>query len=726
MPVLLATNGQALMATNGRLLIASGSVVYNAQSIAELDSAYMAAPLTGATINLQAGDHTSEGRWTPSARSFTGPLIVQSAGFVEDADPTASTRPAIIAGVDLPASAQNITLQGLEMHSLLGAGVEAFDGVVKIKTPSTNITIRQNEIWSRDFYAIWDAGDFIADNSSSPSILEKMNCRRGVHAMAGTHTRLRVNENYIHDVARGASLVGLVEDGGGAWSQLNGNWIEDVYSNFTTVGGATDGLEIYDNRMMHVWAAAGDNTSGSSAHNPHSSTGLSFDAPADPAVFQNVEVMGNFAHVGWRRTKYHRDQVVADPTLAATGAKFNDPTIPDSYQSVTFAFNTIVSHGICMEFSGASGISSFNNTLVFESYTGSSGTPSIYLQGVVGSQFWNNLSPAMTLGSGDGGISQGVTLAATLDTLASYGNVIIENGTEDFGADNYFVGDGVKGFDLLTMAEALAAYVPQSGAHALTASEKKGALGTGYYAGAGSHTAPAFDQPAAAGGTGYTSPTTTWDGAVHAVRASALSNIANGKQFTLLWEGSLHADIDGSDVYLFASSNSIYVRKLPSSGLRLSAGSGNIGTFTQVKLASALGMTRLAFSVDAGAGRMVLAVNGVPYRLLPDFFDMADANIAMASATSWRIGSDSAGDKRFKGDFRQCAFMDEFIDLETDAGLGQVFASTGAFVDWGADGSSISAGAKPLVFRGNAAALNGGTGNGGDGGAFTISGGTVS
>lgn len=703
----------------------------------ELEAAWDdATAATALGILVRDGDAQSSARWAPSpAKAFTNPFVIEPDDWTEDADPRLSTRNCLLPGITIPATTENVTVQGFDLYDdLTGGESEAFDGVVKVLAPTVNITIRQNRIHSRSMEEIYDAGDF-SDNLST------MNQSRGVALDKGgstsKHTRVRIDDNYIHDVARGVVAFDAAEDGSSVHSRVKSNYILHTYSNHITFGNFCDGLSIIDNRCQHVWADTNDTAGAIPATSPHSATGPSGDAPSPSGVCNDIVIMGNILDTGWARTVYAEANSDPAPTLAATGCKLNDPFQTDAYQSIKIAHNLILAHGITIQVIGGDGVEIYNNSLVYEPNSGLTGTPTLSLQGVANGQMRNNLSGAYAIGAQDGGTDDGVAMVTTLDTLSAYGDLSIQNGaSDDFGPDAYLVGDATKGFTRLTIDEIEAAYTPKPGAWALNAAEKKGALGTGYYSGGGvsGDTAPAHSKPAATGGTPFSPTLTVWDGTVHFLRSGKMqdggADMADGKVFTLAWEGAFHADTDGVNTYLFASQfGNFHFWKQTNNEFRciLKSASGTIYDFsTEQTYTSADGTIRLVLSVDLEKGRLQLAVNGQPIDFpLATGGTMADADVDIDGASTWRIGSDATGANRFKGDWGQLLFMNETFDLDVVSNLNKFFASTGAFVDWGSDGSNVNATTAAVVFRGNAATLNGGTGNGGDGGAFAASGGTV-
>jgi hypothetical protein len=681
---------------------------FSAASTAEISAAYTAATASTDTgILIRGGDYSASSRITLGTKAFTSTFTIEPHGWTENADPRNSTRNVILPGITISATCSNITIQGCEIFDNDGAV-----GVVMVTRPSTNIITRQNEIHSSPLLTEYTAGRMAAGTMTT---IEGVSDNGGT----GVHTRMKTDENYIHDVTRGAEIIQSTDNATGP-SSVNGNYFEDCYQFYTICSGisptvGTLAATIYDNKGHHVWSTTADSGA------PHSSVGLSFDPDID-----GLNVMGNLMNVGYNR-------IIAEPgfVTGATGAKFNNPDLTDSYQNIKFAFNTIVSHGLCIEFAGADGIEIFNNTVLSEDQNG--GTFStISFEGAANVKLWNNIAENYGIGSWDGIGDKGGTpvFVTTLDTLRGYGNIHVDTGSTDYGRNTVFQGNaGV--FSNLTFDQLETAFTPEAGTYPLTATEKKGAIGTGYYSGLGVHTAPAWSDRVATGGTPYSAAFTTWDGTDYATKTGGLANVANTKEVTIAWEGNFHADNDASGYFLFHETGSrISLRHLGNGKLRfrLEAADGSVAYScdTEEKVAqSASGTVRMAFSIDLADGRGIFALNGKTAALTPIGSDgpMQDIAIAWSALGTMYIGTDATGAAtKYKGNFGGLLVMDEFVDLDTVAGLNQLFASTGAFRDWGADGTNISAGTKPLVFRGNAAALNGGTGNGGDGGAFTMTG----
>ena len=712
------------------------TVVSNKASVAsaaELTAAWSALPASTATgILIRDGDYSGEARQTLTSKAFTNEVVVEPhTTFVAAADPKQNTHTVTLPGIVLAADTSNTRWRGLKFYeTLAGASLET-NGVFEITsggTTTANITIEDCEIASFDFRTAYDNGvfadasNFVGVYATQGLFFANLDAIRGIKAIDVNN--FRALRNHIHDVTRGMVMSDLGIDGGNR-SRIAGNWIEDVISNFTTAGGQTDGLDIWDNLAINCWGSDGEVPS-----NPlHSAVGLSFDNPSTGA-FQNVSVMGNLMHVGWGRQKYTVDSGdTYTVTNAATGMKFNDPQNTYAYQNITVAHNLIVSHGLCLEFSGAQNIDVYNNTLSYEDYEGGT-IPSYYFQGAENLRMWNNIGPVFAIGSNDGGTENGSPMVTTTDTSKQYGNLSAGGTNGDLGFASVF--QGITGsFDFLTHDQLAAAYTPVSTSYALTATEKKGALGTGYYSAGGNDTAPSFADPTATS-TNYTPVTTSWPGTAYLLRGGGLTGAADGREVTIAWQGELDAAQDGNQFYSITSNSfSISARHLGGDDIRftLENPSGTVilqaDMTRQPELNSALGQHAWAFSADLTTGQVTMALNGKP---LPIPLSVGGASgVSLEdidwTTSNWAINATTSGTNIYTGNFDAALISDTFIDLDTTAGLNKLFASDGLFKDWGAAGVNINGGSELVVIQGaNAAALNGGTANSGTGGAFTMTG----
>ena len=704
---------------------------YSAASAAELVTAYNDAPTGSATgIQVRDGDYSSAAQMTPSTKAFASEFTIEpAAGFTPGANPKANTYTVTLPGILFGNGTQNVRLYGLAFTETLDDVPLEQNGVIEVESggPAQNITIEACKISSRSFTAAFDAGVF-ADGpgfsayASQGAFFTALNAIRGIRLREVLNAR--VLDCYIHDVTRGLSLNSLGAQGVNR-SRVQGCWFEDVISNFTTVGGTTNGLDIWDNRAIHVWGSDGEVPS-----NPlHSAVGLSFDSSAD-APFQNVTVMGNLFHVGWTRKRHTIDSGRSyTVTNAATGMKFNDPTQTYAYRNIKVAHNLIVSHGLCLEFSGAQDIDIYNNTLSSESYANPTGSqPSVYLQGAENVRLWNNIAPAYIVGSSDGGTENGSPMVVTADTAQQYGNLDAGAVGGALGFEQVF--EGISGsFSFLTADQLAAAYTPKATSFALNAPQKKGALGTGYYALGGVDTAPGFVAPQATEASA-TPGTTLWNAAPY-LSGGALAGASDGREVTLAWQGALDAAQDGNGTY-FIQANGLRVaaRYLGTGRLRFYVeDTGGIilqGDTPDIPITSAMGRHAWAFSADLTTGQAVFALNGKPFPLPLNLSGDTTLTDIDWTTSIWAINAQTGGSSAFAGECDAVLISDRFIDLDTSAGLNKLFAADGLFKDWGAGGANINGTTELVVIQGaTAAELNGNIANTGSGGIFTMSGGNV-
>ena len=700
----------------------------------EITAVFAALPLSARGLLVQDGDGRSLGRLRLVPKAFENEMVMEPANWLEDDDQRQSVRPVTLGGLTIGGDAtnaaqlrmENLTIQGFEFQMEQGSGEsEGNNGIVLVERPSRHVTIRQNEIWSRTTEDILAAGDY-AENLSSSRQMRGI----GTSVYEGTNEHIIIDDNWLHDCSRGATLTSM-NSYLGVRSRFCGNIIEHVYTNFFSAG-FLDGLDIFDNYCMGVYAAD-ENTDGfvgSSGDGPHSATGGSFDTGGARST-ANVSLIGNFLHVGWKRTKLHADLGLPVPKIQATGIKFNDPRAIDSYWNIVAAFNTVISHGLCLEISGASSDSHvlvFNNTLADEDYNNAGSVPVISPGGSSNIRMWNNVACGYYINGED---DQGI-YPASLDTLEGYGNLQITSApTSALGHSNYFVGDPVKGLTELTIEEALVAYVPKQSTRAMTAAQKKGALGTGLYAGNGVHSV-SYDKPAPVGGVAHDYPLTRWVGGAHLYKGSEMANLPPQTDgLTFAFKGQSAASVDGATRYLFTmaqqrlsirkgSSGAIYMRLEANDGRVITEGYSHGQTFN-----SADEVADYVVSIDLAGGAVLFMQNGVLanwYTLNPVGAEPLD----LRQHTNRVLGGiGTQAQDLWEGDMGLFYMHDTFVDLETVAGQSAFYAEDGRFRDFGADGSAPT-GTQPLIFVAGDAATITATPNRGRGGSFAVSGNTIS
>lgn len=705
----------------------------------EISDVFATLPTSARGLMVQDGDGRAVGRQRLGPKVFLAEMVMEPLNWVEEVDPRQSYRPVILAGLVVGGDPsgneatrmENLTVQGFVCHMEAGIPVppayqnsrgslvesDGFMGIIAVERPSRHVTIRQNEIVSRPLADIIAADDFRDNLRTSRQI-------RGITTKIyrGTNEHICIEENHIHDVSRGVMMT-ATSAYQGQRSRLCDNIIEDCYTNFFTCG-YLDGLDIFDNKCMGVYAANDDTLGAVPQTSPHSACGGSFDAGGGRST-ANVTMIGNLLHTGWKRTKIHADMGLPKPSIGATGVKFNDPQAHDSYWNLVVGFNTIISHGICMEMSGAGAdthIEVFNNTLASESYAGAGSGPVYYFVGADNVRLWNNIGTAYAIGSLDG---SGM-FSRTLDTLQGYGNLKINTGDNDpFGESAYFNGVPSKGLQQLTIDEALFAYTPAAGTGAAEAPQIKGAQGTGLYAGNGVNMA-VFDKPEASGGVDDIAPFTNWNGSTYMTYSGSGAMLNLGmrhRQMLFAFEGQLDPALENMEVALFAMKSArLLITRSSKGALSLSVQNVNSGFLCRAnsffRLDPTDGLFRVAISYDVDQGRVLFAKNGV----LDDFPNLRAVgrdNVHIGS-NPVRVGADHQGNagRRFVGQFVRLLWTPEFLDMETDAGINALFTGSGAFRDFGPDGSKVT-GATPVVYvHGDASTLA----NHGNGGAFTLSG----
>lgn len=692
-------------------------------SNAQLLSAYNAIPLTGGEIRIRDGVTVDTVRQAISTRDFSSEILITSHGYVAspNIDRRNSIRPARMKGLTFEAGCKNITVKGIEWQlAMAGAETSGTHGVITVEAPSTNIKILDCEIWSTNLAEERLAGNLV-NYSTSPLLLRGIFVKSSAASPAANY---EVRNNYIRDVERGVVLKG----GTDFW--FTSNLIFDLYTNPWTVGGeAIDTMYGLNNLGMHVWAST-DDTTGGPGTEPHSAAGGSFDAPTSPDFVTGMNWAGNWTHVGWNRKKLEVDNALSVSPLASTGWKLNNPGLTDSYRNSLFYDNGCIASGISFQVIGGDGVYVTNHTLVRDHYNSGGSPPNYDFVGAANTRIWNSLGPAYAIGADDGGTNNGQAMVESLLTMTGYGNQTLVS-TDP--ADNY-TGVPAGNFDFLDPYDVPAAYTPLAGSHAAT--NKIGA-NTGYWLNSytmfAQGTWPAFAVPAATGGTPVENSLTTWDGSTNYASMTTLQNggldIAAGKVGTFAFEFEMDSSVDSSGFNLIRSAGStIWISVMAAASdnalrvrLKNAAGDVVLDAKTKSSFTSADGLVRATISIDLANERCLFTKNGVP-EVYPTITEMVDDDIGWGTPALVYLyaGETGSHDNKFAGNNGVIWFDPIFIDTETISGLEDLYASTGAFLDFGATGSVPTGSQSVICFKGNAATLDADTGNGGDGGTITM------
>jgi len=647
----------------------------------EIAAVFDTLPVTARGLMVWDGDASSIVRQRLSPKVFLSEMVVEPANWVEDADPRRSIRPVRLGGLfiggdpsgDAITRMENLTVQGFEFQMLADPAIGEYssnDGIILVERPSRHIVIRQNDIWSRDLREIILADDF-RENSDTHMM------KRGITSSkySGTNEHIRIEENYIHDVARGGSLVSL-NAYGGQNSRFCNNVLENAYRTFV-VFGYSSGLDIFDNTGLHITASLND-TSGSIAEAPHAGL-IGFDAGGYQSC-RDINFMGNMLHVGWSRKLIEQDLGITGFSSAALGVKLNDPNEAGAYYNVTIAFNLIVAHNQSIEVEGASAdehILIFNNTLASEDYTSSVGGPIISFKGAENVRLWNNISTGYFFSSKEGN----EFFVRTLDTLEGYGNLKINGTRGHAGTIDYFRGDPTKGFDLLTIEECYEAFVPKPTTAAMLSAQKKGALGHGLYLGNGVHTAT-YSPPTLTAGTDAARTEWATNGNYRQFGDVTRRDGMNPNNTTIVmeFEGRTAPADDGVDSYIVGAKNNRWALAKDIADrlcLRLANGDGEnvLEICSSQRLPSSRGKYHGVISVNIATGRFQIMIDGVldPWVAHREWGD---------SKFSWYsnqtgFASDYVKGRVWDGTVALLLIDDADIDLETDAGANLFRTTTG-------------------------------------------------
>lgn len=184
------------------------------------------------------------------------------------------------------------------------------------------------------------------------------------------------------------------------------------------------------------------------------------------------------------------------------------------------------------------------------------------------------------------------------------------------------------------------------------------------------------------------------------------------------------ADAVTKNILALASSAG-QMTKLNSGGdynVRMTANSG--GTLLDVSstftFRTADGMVPFVLTWDTEQARVLFARGGS--EIMTDWPNIADFNnedwiifTTGRTMTAWADAITTPSSASWVGDVDTLFAHGEFLDIETDAGLSKVFATTGDLADLGANGELVFGTPPDIFLRGNAATYNGGAFNLGSG-----------
>jgi hypothetical protein len=671
---------------------------------AQILAAYNAAGTGGGTIKLRAGANAANaGPISLPARAGTAELIITAYGYVPATatmsgartlviDARASVRPATIRGFLALGVIDRLTLRGLRMIRDRTTEVETA-GIIDLYESSDHIKFQGNEI---SLLTLFTSRDHTANGLNG--------LMRGIAATNGTGPSddWLIDGNWIHDLTRAFVFSAHTN------SVAKNNILHDCYNHFTTISTGSDNVDLLDNIMWNVWAMSTNDYPYDPVLNPtggaHSSLGLSFDAG-----ISNIDVIGNVAFVGKARFLY--DGVVP----GATGAKFNDPVNPTSYQTIRFAENLIVvSANIGLELAGVAGADVFNNTIVGTLDHAFTPTPQLGTGIVVSSdqpssniRIWNNIIQGFAHGSAWTGT----------EVTGEYGNYIVLPQTVSGTSDHptVFTGHPTKGLSNLTIEELIDAYVPKAGSYPATAGI--GYAGSGYVLGSGGRSTPAFAPPAPTGGTPVTYPQTVWDGTNDfAIIASGTLGAGTGDAGTFVFQGANINPVGNKTlfstqfsrilIYLQGRDLRVQLRNTADVNLLVARFNGVIPAVADTNLIT------LTLSYDISTGRVCMTKNGAPITI--EAASTLTNGAVADNGNSWRIGANASGVDKFSGNFSFAAWKDSFTDTNTVAGLNTIYASTGAL--------RALTGSWQLIYYGNKATLEADNVNYGTGNVFTLTG----
>jgi|GEM_PF-3960332 len=659
------------------------NVAHSKVDQAETNACLTAIPTSGGTIRFRDNASYGLSDITLTGKAFTGTCTLEPESWTDNADPRLIANSCILPRLVVGANMENLTVRGFEVqHSASGLGTEA---AIEIQAPCQNITITKNEIWDKSLETEFTSGRMVGGGMS---LVNGVHCRGG----SGTRQRVRVEDNYLHDVYRGILMVSTRQNGSSEPSRALRNYVINCYQYFTE-GSSVQDTDYLDNRCYGLWAIPSDASSGI-----HMSVGGAFNPNCS-----NVLFAGNYMHEGTRRKEL-------EPSFSsgATGVKFNDPAAgagATAYQGIEVAFNLIVAAtGAGIEVSGGSGVDIHHNTVVAERYQSPS-VASIFLQDITNGRAWNNLANGFVVGVEDGTFTS--EILPNNGGMLGYGNITVFKGnTEAFDDGQYFTGNNnPTPLSNLSLDDLEAIYTPVAGTEALDATQPKGALGHGLYLGSGTWSAAAdWNSPVSAASGASSATAVTFDGSTNYLDWSGSTGemIGSSRDFTIVTR--LRRSATGVQ-YIFDT-------QAGRARLFMTA-DGFLEFFFEGSDDNIIITGRTGFNIPIDGNfhdvviacrdeHIIAAKNGV----LDPLFQVAAQRLEVSRRRStyfagnlWRIGAALiAGPANyFNGDMEFFWLSTEFADIEEDAAFANFFTSAGRLREPGATGTNYT-GTQPEIF----------------------------
>lgn len=486
----------------------------------------------------------------------------------------------------------------------------------------------------------------------------------------------------------------------------NNDW-HDHYNHAATITGNNHTHR--DSRCWNLWANQTD------YDNPHAGVGFS-PSPTGTSDMTDCLIEGIVAIPGTARFEYD------GKNPGGSGFKFNDmKSTGFRYRRCTVRGNLIVgTDAFMIEMdAGTDCTIEFNTVVHDEAQTAT--TPGILVNDGDNVTVRHNIMGSLNIGA-DGRGTNVKPFANALalpndtpgDSLVSYANL--------------FTGASFSSFT--STAAALAAFALDATHPAYSWPVKPGAVDN-YDFDTGTLTGVAADAPVSSNVTSQTLSTVAKTADVYLRTPTAPTGTgawmpANRRQATIILSMKPDSTIDAATKYaFFASSNSRgYIQRLSTGKWRLnmndSAGALIVSATSTVSTVTADGLRTLAVALDLEAGKIVMAfdnASGAALLDVPTVTVLRNADWDVITSRVLTIGNDNTTGttNSWVGDQDTVFFEDQFVDLWTDAGLGAVFNSSGGLADLGAGGTNVFGSTAALYLHANAATLNAGNYNDGDG-----------
>lgn len=476
--------------------------------------------------------------------------------------------------------------------------------------------------------------------------------------------------------------------------------LRDFYQNAIVNNGNNHTITF--NTMYNMWAAASDSGS------PHGSVGPASPQPSAGVNMGDHLIKGNVCFPGTARFNYDGQYP------AASGVKYNDAFSNSMrYYNITICLNTIIVNDTqAIEIDSGDDCYVGFNTLASDESQNLSTTPNLYLNDPANITVVGNVIGSVSFGAQ--GRGSGVVAMHN-----SYARPDKTGSTNLLAYANFFNGTTAM---VANRADALSAYALDASNPAASWTYVPGAIGPYFNYTTFEGDVPTVNAPSPTGtgtqaASSVTKPQDCW---LRATTGGGAWHPTNERRGIVIFKGSNDAsvDADGRTLFQFGSSRCSMIR-LNAGNWRFSVDNASATDILQVdstvETDSSDGDITFALAWDSTTARVELyfSIGGILYPDIPNVATFVNEDNDIAGSSAFTLGADQVttpSTNAWIGTQDTFLMDDRSVDLDTDAGLSEVFNSSNELKDMSTDGAGYA-----IYWYGDAALYNSGGANLGDG-----------